>query len=429
MINRNFTLIWTGQALSDIAGEMTSLALPLAVLATTHSATDAGLVGTASGIALMVTMLPGGLIADTVDRRRLMIFCDAARAAVAVLLALALFTGRLSTPLAVAAAAATAVLTMLFSPAEGGLLREVIPAGRRREAMTRNVVRSNVAIAVGPPIGGVLLGLGAPLAFALDAASYLVSMLLLSLVRHRRRPAGPAAPAERTLKQSLRHLGVELTLGIPWLVRRRALLALVAWVAYINLLGRAVELLAAVDSSDLGHDPAAAGIVLSAAGCGGIVGGITAGWVLRRMSPTAIVTTVTAAWLVLIPLTATGSQPVTVVAVFLLVLGLPTVGSLARLTVSTDAPTHMQGRVGTAVVLGATSVAWLGPGVTGYLISAGGVVKAALVLAAPLTVALALLAVSRRLRTALNSLGQDPEETTGADTEPQEPAATEAGGR
>ncbi|MFE9452207.1 MFS transporter [Streptomyces sp. NPDC006739] len=407
MINRDFTLVWTGQALSDLASEMTSLALPLAVLATTRSAVDAGLVATAVGVAQLAARLPSGLVADLVDRRRLMMVCDAGRALIALFLAFTLVTGRFTTTVAVVAAAATAVLSSLFSPAEGGLVRQIVPADRRRELLTRNIVRSNVAIAVGPPIGGVLLTLGAPVAFVLDAFSYLLSLALLSRVTHRGGPSG-ASGHSPTVRPSavggLRDLCVELSLGIRWVLSRRALLALIALVVYINLLGRAVELLAAVDSSDVGSHPAAAGVVLTAAGCGGIVGGMCVGWVLRRVRPSLILTWVTAEWLVVIPLTATGSKLVTLVAVFLLVLGLPLVGSLASLTVMADAPSELQGRVSTSMTLLAISIAWLGPGVTGFLISAYGAPVAALLLAAPLLLALGVLAGSPRLRALLDSL-------------------------
>ncbi|MFJ3144973.1 MFS transporter [Streptomyces halstedii] len=401
MINRNFTLLWTSQVLSCTAGEMAALALPMAILITTHSPVDAGLVATAIGVAELIAKLPGGLLADTVDRRRLMMFCDAARAALALTLALALATGRFSTALAMATGVLTAVLSTMFSPAEGGVIRQIVPRERRREAVTTNIVRTNVAIAGGPPLGGALLGFGAPLVFLIDGASYLASFGLLSKIRYVHPPA-PTDPD--TPRRGLRHMGNELTRGIRWVFRRRSLLALIGFVAYLNLLGRAVELLAAVQSSDFGSEPVAAGVVLTAAGCGGIAGGISAGWVLKRLRPATMIGAVCGSWLLLIPLTATGHQGLTVVAVFALVFALPLIGALVSLSVMLDSPAHLQGRISTATTMLAVSIAWIGPGATGFLIAGPGAQTASLILAAPLAVMLFLLLTSTRLRTAFNTL-------------------------
>ncbi|ALC25706.1 MFS transporter [Streptomyces bacillaris] len=413
MINRNFTLLWTSQALSCTAGEMAALALPMAILITTRSPVDAGLVATAIGIAELIAKLPGGLLADTVDRRRLMMFCDAARAVLALVLALALATGRFTTALAMVTGILTAILSTMFSPAEGGVIRQIVPRERRREAVTTNIVRTNVAIAGGPPLGGALLGFGAPLVFLIDGLSYLASFGLLSRIRyvHPPTPTGPDKP-----RRGLRHMGDELTRGIRWVFRRRSLLALIGFVAYLNLLGRAVELLAAVQSSDFGSEPVAAGVVLTAAGCGGIAGGVSAGWVLKRLSPATIIGTVCGSWLVLIPLTATGHQVLTVVAVFALVFALPLIGALVSLSVLLDSPSHLQGRISTATTMLAVSIAWIGPGATGFLIAGPGAQVASLVLAAPLAVMLLTLLTSARLRAAFNTLSTgDPAEPPTAD--------------
>ncbi|GAA2238223.1 MULTISPECIES: MFS transporter [Kitasatospora] len=415
MINRNFTLIWVGQALSDMASEMTSLALPLAVLAETRSPAATATVATAVGIAQLAAKLPAGLLADTHNRKHLMLLCDAARAVIALLLAFALAEHRLTTGLAVGAAAASAAISAVFFPAEAGVLRQAVPTERRREAITRNVVRTNIAIAIGPPLGGLLLQCGAPIAFLADAASYLVSFGLVLQVayRHVPRPATAAAedPARRG-RSALRASG-ELTVGFSWLMRNRGMLVLVLVVAYLNLLGRAIELLASIGVSDLGREPVSAGVVLTAAGCGGIVGGLCTGWLLRRLTPMLILAGTTAAWLLLTPLVGTGIAWISALAVGLLVFTLPPLASLAFLVVSLDTPPHLQGRAGAAVQLVAVSIAWAGPGLAGFLITANGGPLAALELAAPLALPL-LAATSPRLRALVNSLGRQPDSAKAA---------------
>ncbi|WP_435127680.1 MFS transporter [Actinacidiphila sp. bgisy144] len=415
MINRSFTLIWVSQALSDVASEMTSLALPLAVLAATHSAVDAALVATVVGIAQLLAKLPSGLIADTYHRKRLMLLCDAARAAVALLLALALATGNLTTIVAVGSAATIALFSSVFGPAESGVLRQAVPLERRREAITRNIVRSNIAIAVGPPLGGMLLAAGAPTAFFADACSYLLSLALVARVAYTH-VARPRASAAAT--HPLRNTANELTLGFGWVFRRTGLVVLIAFAAYVNLLGRSIELLAAFGVSHDGAHPVSAGLVLTAAGVGGIAGGLCAGWILKRMTPTAIVAAASVAWLLMMPCASTGDELTSAVAVGLVVFSLPSVGSLVGLTISVEAPTHLQGRVGGAVTLLAISIAWAGPGLTGFLISAQGPLTASVVLAAPMVVPLIVLAASPRLRAAVGKIGTVPAREPEPEPEP-----------
>lgn len=435
MINRSFTLIWVSQALSDVASEMTSLALPLAVLAATRSAVDAALVATVVGIAQLLAKLPSGLIADTYNRKALMLLCDAGRAAVALLLACALATGNLTTIVAVGSAATIALFSSVFGPAESGVLRQAVPLERRREAITRNIVRSNIAIAVGPPLGGLLLAVGAPMAFVADGCSYLLSLVLVARVAYRHVPrpragsgagagagrgAGPGAGVGAV--HPLRNTATELTLGFGWVFRRSGLVVLVAFAAYVNLLGRSIELLAAFGVSHDGAHPVSAGLVLTAAGIGGIAGGLCAGWILKRLKPTTIVAAASVAWLLMMPCASTGDELTSAVAVGLVVFSLPSVGSLVGLTISVEAPSHLQGRVGGAVTLLAISIAWAGPGLTGFLIAGRGPLTASVVLAAPMVVPLIVLAASPRLRAAVRTIGTsaapDPDPGFALDPDP-----------
>jgi hypothetical protein len=119
-----------------------------------------------------------------------------------------------------------------------------------------------------------------------------------------------------------------------------------------------------------------------------------------------------AVWLVLTPLTGLGHTLLTVLAVGVIVFFLPPIGSLVSLQVGLDAPAHLLGRISAAVALLAGSIAWAGPGITGFLIAGQGGLTAAIVLVAPLLLPLGALCASPRLRTAVNSVrsGDDPAE-------------------
>src|SRR5579871_2160381 len=70
--NRDFVLLWTGQATSALGSQLSQVAYPLLVLSLGHSATAAGIVGFARNLPIFVLSLPAGALADHVERRRLM---------------------------------------------------------------------------------------------------------------------------------------------------------------------------------------------------------------------------------------------------------------------------------------------------------------------------------------------------------------------
>src|SRR5579884_4093439 len=78
--NRDFRLLWGGEALSQLGSQISTVAFPLLVLALTGSAAKAGVVGLSKWLPLMVMALPAGVLADRFDRKRLMIGSDAIRA-------------------------------------------------------------------------------------------------------------------------------------------------------------------------------------------------------------------------------------------------------------------------------------------------------------------------------------------------------------
>src|ERR1700744_3496765 len=77
--NRDFMLLWGGEVLSELGSQTSTIAYPLLVLALTGSAAKAGIVGLAKWLPLAIFALPAGVLADRVDRKRLMITCDLIR--------------------------------------------------------------------------------------------------------------------------------------------------------------------------------------------------------------------------------------------------------------------------------------------------------------------------------------------------------------
>src|SRR5690242_16917650 len=91
--NRDYMLVWAGQAVSELGSQVSTVAYPLLVLALTHSPAKAGVVGLAATLPLPLLALPAGVLADRFDRKRLMLACDALRAAALAALTVAVFNG------------------------------------------------------------------------------------------------------------------------------------------------------------------------------------------------------------------------------------------------------------------------------------------------------------------------------------------------
>ena len=132
--NRDFVLLQAGQLLSSAGSQATAIAYPLLVLSMSGSPAQAGLVSFAGLGASALLGLPAGVAADRFDRRRLMIAADVLRAVTIAALAAAVVLGDAPLGAIVAAAFVEGAATALFSVAEPGALRAVVPPAQFADA-------------------------------------------------------------------------------------------------------------------------------------------------------------------------------------------------------------------------------------------------------------------------------------------------------
>src|SRR5438477_6090132 len=93
--NRECRLLWSGQAISQLSAQISLVAYPLLVLATTGSPAKAGLVGFAIDLPVAVLALPAGALADRANRKQLMVWADGARGVALASMAVATATGEI----------------------------------------------------------------------------------------------------------------------------------------------------------------------------------------------------------------------------------------------------------------------------------------------------------------------------------------------
>src|SRR5436305_14080220 len=186
--HQDFRYLFLGQAASMIGDRVVVVALALFITLRTGSPADLGLVLGAQTLTLVVLLLFGGRWADRLPRHRIMIATDLTRAALHATLAALILTGAVRIWHIVVIEAAFGAAQAFFQPAYTGLIPQTVPESGIQDAKALSETTSNLAFLIGPLLATALvLGVGAGEAFALDAATFVLSALLLVRVHPRRR--------------------------------------------------------------------------------------------------------------------------------------------------------------------------------------------------------------------------------------------------
>jgi MFS family permease len=181
---REFRLLFSGQAVSVLGDRMALVALAFAVLEIGGSASDVGLVLAAGAFPLVATVLAGGVVADRVSRRAVMVAADLVRVVSQGTMAVLLIAGVADVWMLALVAGVTGAATGFFSPASTGLLPEVVLAEQLQPANGLRASASSTGEILGPVLGGVLVAAaGAGWAIAVDAVTFAVSAACLSMLR------------------------------------------------------------------------------------------------------------------------------------------------------------------------------------------------------------------------------------------------------
>jgi MFS family permease len=199
---RQFRLLFLGQALSVVGDRMTQVVLPFAVLSIGGSATDVGLVAAAGFLPFIVLALVGGVLADRVERRRILIASDVVRLATQATAGVLLVSGGAEVWHLAALAAVFGAADSFFSPAFTGLMPLTIaePHHLQQANALRGMSFSTGSI-VGPVLGGLLVAtIGEGGALLVDAGTFGVSVLCLLALRPRVVERGDPEPFASDLR-------------------------------------------------------------------------------------------------------------------------------------------------------------------------------------------------------------------------------------
>ncbi|HET8604867.1 MAG TPA: MFS transporter [Marmoricola sp.] len=389
--NHDFTVLWVGQTISELGSRVSMFVFPLLAWHLTHSTLAAALIETLHLVGLCGMLLPAGVLADRVDRRRLMRLASGSGVVLYGSLVAGGVLGALTIPHLAVVALLTGVGAGLFSPAETSAVRSVVPDDELATALSQIQARQHVAGLLGGPLGGVLYVATRWLPFAADAISYAVAWTLLGRIRADLSPAVQQGPRTRT-----RH---EIREGLAFSFTGPFFRTLMIWAALVNLTVNALFFVAVLRLVRAGFHPAEIGLVETAAGTAGILGALAAPRIIDRFATGTL--TVVIAWSfvpLLVPMVF-WNHPAVVAAslaggLFLNPAGNAGIGAY-RVALTPD---HLQGRVASASQFLSMSVMPLAPVVGGVLMSALGGGTAIAALGVPTALAALVVTLSRSIR-------------------------------
>ncbi|HZP97843.1 MAG TPA: MFS transporter [Candidatus Limnocylindria bacterium] len=267
--SREYRLLWSGQLVSQAGSALRLVAVPYQIYLLTGSSLAVGLIGLFSAGPLIAFSLFGGVIADRVDRRRLLLVTQTCLALVSAALALATALGVVSVPLLYALTAIGAGFGALDQPARSALApslleRRLIPA-----AMALNQMGWRTGSIVGPALGGVVIAsFGLAWAYWIDVATFVVAIVALAIMRI---PAFVPSPERPHVLRSLRE-------GLAFLVARPLLFATMGVDFCATLFGTTRALMPYFADRVFHVGPEGLGLLYAAPGIGATAVVLTSGW-------------------------------------------------------------------------------------------------------------------------------------------------------
>jgi MFS family permease len=208
--NRDYLLLWSGQAISNIGGSISQLAFPLLVLAITHSPAQMGFAVALTTLPRPLFNLVAGALVDRWDRKRVMLVCEVGRALCLASIPVAFLLGYLTVVQLYLVAFTAGTLAVFFDLAQTACLPRVVAQEQLGAAVAQEEVMEGTTALFGPALSGFLFSISQTFPFLADAVSYVASILTLFFIR-------TSFQEQRTRQR--RRLHKEMIEGFVWLWR------------------------------------------------------------------------------------------------------------------------------------------------------------------------------------------------------------------
>jgi predicted MFS family arabinose efflux permease len=337
--NRDYLLLWLGQAASSLGTRCTQFAFPLLMVGLTHSIAAAGLAYSLGQLPYVLLSLPAGALVDRWPRKRVMLLCTFCLmvCVASIPLALLLANGPLRLLLLYAIAFGLGAISLFYEMAELAALAWVVPKSQLTTAVAQNEFVYSSCSLLGPALGSLLFSISRLLPFVTDALS---SLILLSSLLSIRSPMQDERRTER------RHLLLEVREGLTWLWSQKVLrsVVLISSYLYFMITASVLIVLAIVQQQ---HIPSVLyGLIVAAGGVGNLLGTALCPLFQRRIRIGLALGSVLIVFVLLWPLYGFIMTPLLLGAVFAGIAICDSIGAIFadsyRLAVVPDA---LQGRV------------------------------------------------------------------------------------
>ncbi len=273
--NRDYVLLWGGQAISDIGGSVSELAFPLLVLAVTRSPAQAGIVAALRSLPALLVSLPAGVLVDRWDRKRVMLCCEVGRFLSLASIPLALVLGHLTVYQLYITSLIEGTLAILFNLAHAASLAQVVEREQLTSAVSQDEVMEGTTALCGPSLSGLLFTLGQALPFLTDAISYAVSIVSLLFIK---------TPFQGKREAARRHLLEEVREGIAWMWRQPFIRSMALFQGASALFMSGSSLVIIVLAQQRGATPFIIGCIFALGGVGSIAGSLLASFFEKHLS-------------------------------------------------------------------------------------------------------------------------------------------------
>jgi MFS family permease len=260
--HRDFSLLFWGQLISAAGTQMQVVAVAWQVLLLTHSPVALGLIGLAQGIPRLLFSLVGGVFADALDRRRLLLVVNGLLACTSATLAVCTMAHVINTAIIYGVVLVAASVSAFEFPTRQAVIPSLVPREKMADAMALNSAAFGLTVIIGAAAGGVVLAwAGVANTYWVDVASYVVVLGALLLM------AVPRIPLERRARAGLDAVAD----GARFLRAHPVILALMSLDFFATFFGSPRALLP-VYAQDIYHAGAQGlGILLAATSIGAVI--------------------------------------------------------------------------------------------------------------------------------------------------------------
>jgi MFS family permease len=367
--NRDFNLLWSGQAASGLGSAISGICYPLLILAVTGSAAKAGIVSAASLVTNLLLLLPAGVVADRYPRKPIMVVTALAQMLAVGTVAPVTATHRVFIAQLVAVGVVQGTASAFYIGASRGALRRVVPASQLSQAFARTQARDQAVALAGAPAGGALFSLARFLPFACDSFSFGCIALATTFIR------GPLDPDPKARTGARREpLRRSIPTGIRFVFGQPFLRTIAIWGAGVNSVVAGMSLMVIVLARQHGATPALIGLLLSVNAGAGMLGSLLAPRLTALVGGRRLA--LVASWLLPAGALALALAPSlwliavrgAVTSLLIAPVNVIFFAHQARVT-----PDHLQAQAGNAMQLCTSSFGWLAPPVFGVLADSLGV--------------------------------------------------------